>query len=112
MLGELAGTLTLLAETRPGVFAEIGMVAATTFGGPNQSAHLHLSPDDAWALASNRGPDTVAPFNMSSGMPELLEECWIGNGWPTSGSSTATSTSETNMPTRSSRTSRTDLQAG
>lgn len=82
VLGELAGTLTVVAETEPGTFTEIGTVPASAHPGPNQTAHLLVSPDGSWAMASNRGPDTIALFSLSGDLPRLVEEYPVGPGWP------------------------------
>jgi 6-phosphogluconolactonase (cycloisomerase 2 family) len=82
VLGELADTLTVVAETEHGTFTEIGTVPASAPAGPNQAAHLLVSTDGSWAMASNRGPDSIALFSLSSDLPRLVEEYPVGPRWP------------------------------
>jgi 6-phosphogluconolactonase (cycloisomerase 2 family) len=82
VLGELAGSLTVVDETAPGVFSEAGSVAASGRAGVVQSAQLSVGPDGTWALVSNRQVDTVALFDLTGAVPQLIDEYPVGPGWP------------------------------
>lgn len=82
VLGELAGTLTTLDETAPGIFAETASVPVGPRPGAAQCAQLTLDPAGRWALASARGVDTVVLFDLTGGAPRPVEEYLVGPGSP------------------------------
>lgn len=82
VLGELAGTLTVMDEAGPGSFTEVVTVPASGLAGFAQCAQLTLDPRGRWALASNRRLDTIALFDLTPDAPVLVDEYPVGPGWP------------------------------
>lgn len=82
VLGELAGSLTVVEETAPGTFTEVVTVPASGLPDPAQCAQLTLDPEGRWALVSNRRLDTISLFDLTADAPRLIDEYPVGPGWP------------------------------
>ncbi len=63
-------------------FTVTGSVPASGQRGPTFPAQLTPTTDGALALLSNRGPDTLAVFDITGELPRLLSETDVGPGWP------------------------------
>lgn len=74
VLGELSGRLLTLDERLPGSFAVIGDTPASGRTCPNSPAQLTFDPGNGLAYVSNRGPDTISVFDVSTGIAKLVAE--------------------------------------
>jgi 6-phosphogluconolactonase (cycloisomerase 2 family) len=74
VVGELSGALLHLRETSPGAFQLLGEQPASASAGDNPVAHTHLDAARGLLYVSNRGPDTIAVFDVGSGSPRRLAE--------------------------------------
>jgi 6-phosphogluconolactonase len=89
-VAELAAGLVRLAETSPGVFTPVGAAApASRSGGgddgDNLPAQFTLAAGGRLGLLSNRGPDTIAIFDLTGTGdrgPVRLAERALGAAWP------------------------------
>lgn len=72
--GELSGSLIALRESDTGDFEVVGETPASASQGENSVAQIWLDPDGQRLLISNRGPDTVSLFDVTSEVPVLLGE--------------------------------------
>ena len=100
-LAELGGELLALTEEEPGRFSVLatrpasgrageggqagtGDTPGTTSGDTsgNMAAHLELFGEGGYALASNRGPDSISLFSLRETPPALLAEHELGAAWP------------------------------
>lgn len=82
VVGEVAGTLVVVREERPGEFTVLHVVPATRTPyteKPNWVAHLELVGDRLYL--SNRNPDCVTEFDISSEKPTALADHPSGT-WP------------------------------
>ncbi|MFC7487190.1 lactonase family protein [Knoellia sp. CPCC 206453] len=80
LAGELSGTILHLREHAPGRFGVTGEWAASGRGGTNHVAHLAVDERRGLLHVSNRGPDTVSTFDISTATPSLLSEVATGAG--------------------------------
>lgn len=76
VVGEVAGTLVVVRETMPGSFEPVTVVSATKepWEGdpPNWVAHLEIVGDTLYL--SNRNPDVVTEFDISTETPVALAD--------------------------------------
>lgn len=72
--GELSGALIALQEMHSREFEVTGEVPASTSQAENFVAQIWLDADARRLLISNRGPDTVSLFDVTSIVPVLLDE--------------------------------------
>lgn len=83
VVGEVAGTLVVVREERPGTFTPVAVVSATTEpwtgDAPNWVAHLEIVGDRLYL--SNRNPDVVTEFDISAETPVALADHPSG-AWP------------------------------
>lgn len=73
-VAELSGQLLGLDEPEPGTFLVRAAVPASQRGGENLPAQLTLSGDGLFAYLSNRGPDTIAVFDITTVTPTRVGE--------------------------------------
>ncbi|RKN36987.1 lactonase family protein [Streptomyces hoynatensis] len=89
-LAELGGELLVLSEEVPGDFSVLAARPASGRAGeeggagarPNLAAHLELLEEGAYALVSNRGPDSLSLFSLGEAPPVLLAEHLLDAAWP------------------------------
>ncbi|HEY3685385.1 MAG TPA: lactonase family protein [Streptosporangiaceae bacterium] len=62
LVGELAGTLTVLRPAGDGALTVLGTHPLTDDHGPNLAAAVVISPDGRFVYVSNRGPDSITVF--------------------------------------------------
>jgi 6-phosphogluconolactonase (cycloisomerase 2 family) len=83
VVGEVAGTLVVVRETKPGSFEPVTVVPATKEpwqgDAPNWVAHLEIVGDNLYL--SNRNPDVVTEFDISEEAPVALADHPSG-AWP------------------------------
>ena len=82
VLGERSSRLLRMSSTGTGATEVVSSVRTTAAPGPNHPAHLECSPDGRTALVSNRGADTLAVVDLTSGALDLLTEVPCGGRWP------------------------------
>lgn len=72
--GELAATLVTVREEPAGTFTPIGVTSATAkpYDGQNHVAHLEIVGDRLYL--SNRGPDCVTEFDLTTPTPTALAD--------------------------------------
>jgi 6-phosphogluconolactonase (cycloisomerase 2 family) len=74
VVGELSGRLLTLDEVRPGDFSILGDAPASGRPGPNHPSQLTLNSGGSMAYVANRGPDTIAAFDVSTTPAQLIAE--------------------------------------
>jgi 6-phosphogluconolactonase (cycloisomerase 2 family) len=82
LAAELSAELLTLTGSALEGFSVTDAVAASDRPGPTFPAQLTVTPDGSRALLSNRGPDTVAVFDLTGSAPRLIAETDVGPGWP------------------------------
>jgi 6-phosphogluconolactonase (cycloisomerase 2 family) len=81
-VAELSGALLTLGEDSPGVFSVRAAAPASGRPGPNQPAQFSASPDGRFGYLSNRGPDTLAVFDLTTDPPAAVAEYPLHAAWP------------------------------
>jgi len=82
LAAELSAELLTLTGSAVDGFAVTGAVAASDRPGPTFPAQLTVTADGRRALLSNRGPDTVAVFDLTGPRPRRVAETEVGPGCP------------------------------
>jgi 6-phosphogluconolactonase (cycloisomerase 2 family) len=82
LVGELAGTLTVLRPEADGALTVLGTEPLTDDRGPNLAAAVVVSPDGRFVYASNRGPDSVTVFATSGEDLHKVAEVPSGGAGP------------------------------
>jgi len=82
LAAELSAELMTLTGSAENGFTVTGSVPASGKAGPMFPAQLTPTADGALAVLSNRGPDTVAVFDVTGTAPLLISETDVGPGWP------------------------------
>jgi 6-phosphogluconolactonase (cycloisomerase 2 family) len=80
VVGELDGTLTTF-DTEPMPWRQLTRVP-TTASVHTQPSAIDLSPDGRFLYVGNRGPDTIAVFNLTGDSAERVAEVASGGAWP------------------------------
>jgi len=80
VVGELDATVTSFAR-RGADWHELGQIASTAAGEASPS-EIAVSPDGRHLYVANRGPDTLAVFALSGGVPAFVGEVPTGGAWP------------------------------
>lgn len=72
LVGELAGTLSVLRTDGDGPLTDLGESPLTAEAGDNLAAAVLVSPDGRFVYVSNRGPDTITVFAVSGDAGERV----------------------------------------
>jgi 6-phosphogluconolactonase len=79
---ELVPTVLTYDPTEPGRWREVGRAPASGRPGPAQPSEIATSADGRFLYVGNRGVDTIAVFDLSSGLPTPVGEVPCGGVWP------------------------------
>jgi len=80
LAGELSGTVLRLREEVPGHFGVTGEWPASGRGAGSLVAHLAVDGPRGLLYVSNRGPDTISVFDISTDDPTIVAEVETGAG--------------------------------
>jgi 6-phosphogluconolactonase (cycloisomerase 2 family) len=79
---ELVPTVVSYDTTEPGRWREVGRVPASARAGQAQPSEIAASADGRFLYVGNRGVDTIAVFELASGLPAPIGEVPCGGAWP------------------------------
>jgi len=82
LVGELDASVTCYDIDVSGALVETGRVAASARTGPVQPAEIVVRADGRFLYVANRGPDTIAVFDLTGGAPRYVSEVSTGGRWP------------------------------
>ncbi|UCM86730.1 lactonase family protein [Streptomyces marincola] len=82
VVAELAAGLLTVAEEAPGLFSVLASAPASRHAGGNLPAQFSLAADGRLGLLSNRGPDTIAVFDLTGAAPAAIAEHPLDAAWP------------------------------
>lgn len=81
IVGELDPAVLSYEVTADG-WREVSRVPTSTGAGPIQPSEIDVAPDGRFLYVANRGVDTIAVFDLASGLPQLTGEVPAGGAWP------------------------------
>jgi 6-phosphogluconolactonase (cycloisomerase 2 family) len=82
VLGELSASLLTVDRSSGKPVRIRSEIPTTRSKAANLPAQLTVSEDQRTAYISNRGPDTIAVIDLTSDVPTLMTETYVGPGWP------------------------------
>ncbi|GLY24907.1 lactonase family protein [Micromonospora sp. NBRC 101691] len=82
LVGELDGTVTVLARDAEGALCQRGRVPASGRAGHVQPSEIAVGPQGRFLYVANRGVGTLAVFAIDGELPELVAEVDTGGEWP------------------------------